>query len=61
MAVTAAIQYVLTSAQSFGPQDYYNKCLMSILGIAGVLLCKNEQTWTKWIIAHSEENAKMDA
>ena len=60
MAMTAAIQYILTSAQSFGSQDYYNKCLMTILGIAGVL-CENEQTWTKWIIVRSEENAKMGA
>ena len=36
----AVIQYVLTSAQSFGFQDYYNKSLMTILGLAGVLFCK---------------------
>ena len=33
-------QYILTSAQSFGSQDYYNKSLMAILGLAGVLFCK---------------------
>ena len=33
-------QYILTSAQSFGSQDYYNKTLMAILGLAGVLFCK---------------------
>ena len=37
---TAFIQYILTSAQSFGSQDYYNKPLMTILGLAGVLFCK---------------------
>ena len=34
------IQYILTSVQSFGSQDYYNKSLMTILGIAGVLFCR---------------------
>ena len=29
---------------SFGSQDYYNKSLMTILGLAGVLFCENEQT-----------------
>ena len=40
--MTAFIQYVLTSAQSFGSLDYYNKSLMTItiLGLAGVLFCK---------------------
>ena len=38
--MTAVIQYILTSAQSFGSQDYYNKSLMTILGLAGVLFCK---------------------
>ena len=42
--MTAVIHYNLTSAQSFGSQVYYNKCLMTILGLAGVLFCKNEQT-----------------
>ena len=28
---------ILTSAQSFGSQDYYNKSLMMILGLACVL------------------------
>ena len=36
--MTAVIQYILTSAQSFGSQD--NKSLMTILGLAGVLFCK---------------------
>ena len=36
--------YILTSAQSFGSQDYYNKSLMTIPGLAGVLFCENEQT-----------------
>ena len=34
------IQYILTSAQSFGSQDHCNKSLMTILGLAGVLFCK---------------------
>ena len=38
------IQYSLISAQSFGSQDYYNKSLMTILGLASVLFCENEQT-----------------
>ena len=46
MDIAAVIQYILTSAQSFGSPDYYNKSLMTILGLAGVLLCENEQTDT---------------
>ena len=34
------IQYILTSTQSFSSQDYHNKSLMTILGLAGVLFCK---------------------
>ena len=44
MKMTAVIQYILTSAQLFGFQDYYDKSLMTILGLAGVLFCENEQT-----------------
>ena len=44
MEMTAVIQYILTSVQLFGSQDYYNKSLMTILGLAGVLFCENEQT-----------------
>ena len=44
MEMIAVIQYILTSAQSFGSQDYYNNSLMTILGLAGVLFCENEQT-----------------
>ena len=43
MDVTAAIQYILTAAQSLGSQVYYEKSRMTILGLAGVLFCKNEQ------------------
>ena len=32
---------------------------MTILELAGVLFCENEQTWTKWIIACSEENTYL--
>ena len=38
--MTAVIQYILTSAQSFGSQDYYDKSLTTLLGLAGVLFCK---------------------
>ena len=44
MEMTAVIQYILTAAQPFGSQDYYNKFPMTILGLAGVLFCENEQT-----------------
>ena len=43
MKLTAAIQYVLTGAQSLGSEDYYQKSPMTILGLAGVLFCENEQ------------------
>ena len=51
-----SFKYRLFSAtQSFGSQDYYRKSLMTILGLAGVLFCENEQAKTKWIIVCSEE------
>ena len=37
---TAAIQYILTAAQSLGSQVYYKKSRMTILGLAGVLFAK---------------------
>ena len=40
LEMTGVIQYILTSAQSFGSQDYYNKSLMMILRLFGVLFCK---------------------
>ena len=43
MDMTAAIQYILTAAQSFGSQDYCRKSRKTILGLAGVLFCENEQ------------------
>ena len=43
MDMTAAIEYILTAAQSLGSQDYYRKSRMMILGLAGVLFCENEQ------------------
>ena len=43
MDMTAATQYILTAAQSLGFQAYYKKSRMTILGIAGVLFCENEQ------------------
>ena len=47
MDMTAAIIYILTAAQSLGSQVYYKKSRMTILGLAGVLLCENEQAQTK--------------
>ena len=41
--MTAAIQYILTAAQSLGSQDYFKRSRMTILGLAGVLFCENEQ------------------
>ena len=61
MEKTAAIQHILTAAQSLGSQDYYKKTRMTIHGLAGVLLCQNEQAQTKWIIVCSEENTHLDA
>ena len=43
MDMTAAIQYILTAAQSLGSHVYYKKSQMTILGLAGVLFCENEQ------------------
>ena len=47
MEMMAAIQYVLAAAQSLGSQEYYKKSRMTILGLAGVLFCQNELTYTK--------------
>ena len=41
--MTAAIEYILTAAQSLGSQDFYRKSQMTILGLDGVLFCENEQ------------------
>ena len=54
MEVTAVIQYILTSPQSFGSQDYHNKSFMMIVGLASVLFCENDQTYTNWFIVCSE-------
>ena len=43
MDMTTAIQYILTAAQSLGSQIYCKKSRMTILGLAGVLFCENEQ------------------
>ena len=43
MDVTAAIQYILTAAQSLGSQVYYKKSRMKILGLAGAIFFENEQ------------------
>ena len=36
MNMTAAVQYILTAAQSLGSQIYYKKSRMTILRLAGV-------------------------
>ena len=61
MEMTAAIQYILTAAQSLRSQDCYKKYRMTILGLAGVLFCENEQVQTKCIIVCSKENTYLDA
>ena len=61
MDMTAAIQYILTAAQSLSSQVYYKRSRMTILGLACVLFCENEQAYTKWIIIPSEENTYLDA
>ena len=43
MEMTAAIQYILTAAESLGSQDHYKMSRMTIFGLAGVLLLENEQ------------------
>ena len=43
MDMTAAIQYILTAAQSLGSQVYYKKSRMTMLGLGGVLFCGDEQ------------------
>ena len=61
MDMMAAIQYILTVAQSLGSQVYYKKSRMMILGLADVLFGENKQAQTKWIIICSEENTCLDA
>ena len=43
MDMMAAIENILTAAQSLGSHDYYRKSRMTILGLAGVLFCENQQ------------------
>ena len=45
MDMTAAIQYILTAAQSLGSQVHYKKSRMTILGLADVSICENEQAY----------------
>ena len=58
--ITAAIQCILTAAQSLGSLDYYEKSRMTILGLTGELFCENEQAQTKLIIVCSEENTYLE-
>ena len=43
MDMTAAIKYILTAVQPLGSQVCYKKSRMTVLGLAGVLFCENEQ------------------
>ena len=43
MDMTAAIQFILTAAQSLGSQVYYKKSRMTILGLAGVLIIQRKR------------------
>ena len=51
----------MTGNTPLGSQIYCKKSRMTILGLAGVLFCENEQAWTKWIIICSEENTYLNA
>ena len=44
MDIMAAIQYILTAAQSLDSQVYYKESRITIFGLAGVLFCEKEQT-----------------
>ena len=44
MDMTAAIEYILTAAQSLGSQDYYRKSRMTILGLWCIILRKRAGT-----------------
>ena len=46
---TAAIQYILTAAQSLSSQDYYRKSRMTILGLAGVLTSRHRQNGLSYV------------
>ena len=41
--MTAAIQNILTAAQSLGSQVHYKRSRMTILGLAGVLFCMRKR------------------
>ena len=43
MDMAAAVQYIFTAALSLGSQVYYKKSQMTILLLAVVLFCDNEQ------------------
>ena len=43
MEMAAAIQYILTAAQSLGSQDCYKNSRMTVLGLVVLLFFENEQ------------------
>ena len=59
--MTATFKYIFAAAQLLGSQDCYEKSRVTILWLAGVLSCKNEQAQAKWIIVCPEENTCLDA
>ena len=58
MEMAAVVQYILTAVQSFGSPDCYNKSLMTILGLTGVLFWEHMK---RQIIVFSEDNSYLSA
>ena len=48
-------------ARAFSSNSLVNTMDMTILGLAGVLFCENEQAQTKLIIICSEQNTYLEA
>ena len=62
MDMTAAIEYILTAAQSLGSQAYYRKSRMTILRLAGRIILRKRAGIDKMdYIICSEENTYSDA
>ena len=50
MEMTAVIQYILTSAQSFGSQDYYNNLLMTMLVYYSAKTSRHRQNGLSFVL-----------
>ena len=62
MEINCVILYISTAAQSFGSQDYYNKSLMMIRTLAGVLLCESSFVQKKILtLVHWEAKGGLKA